>query len=219
MTDRRSPDAPDASAPEVCLCRRYTPSQKGGTLIVEDVLTLEHHEKMLCTGGYRPREGCPKCTGYLHIHDYRDRLLLADPARLITVVRLLCYSCGATWQMLPAFVARHLRRSWQTVERAVERPRPAPMMAEDAPPSVKKIPERTRRRWLTRLVASAALLVVTLSTAETHVLTTVAGAVGLGGTRRELVDVHTRICRVPACQRLMQLAALLHRLAPGVRLM
>jgi hypothetical protein len=144
---------------------------------------------------------------------------MADPARLITVVRFLCYSCEATWQMLPAFVARHLPRSWQTVERAVSRPRPAPITAEDSLPSVKMIPERTSRRWLTRLVASAALLVVTLSTAEMPVLTTVACAVGLGGTRRELVDVHTRICLVPAGQRLMQLAALLHRLAPGVRLM
>lgn len=88
-------------------------------------------------------------------------------------------------------------------------------MAEDSPPSLKKIPERTRRRWLTRLVASAALLVVTLSTAEMPVLTTVAGAVGLLGTRRDLVDVHTRICIVPAGQRLTQVAALLHRLAPG----
>jgi len=216
VTDHRSPDA---SAPEECLCRRYTPNQKGGTLIAEDVLTLEDHEKMLRTGGYRPRAGCPKCAGCLHIHDYRDRLLVADPASLITVVRFLCYSCKATWQVLPALVARHLWRSWQTVERAVSSPRPTPIMAQDSAPLPNKIPQRTRRRWLTRLAASAALLVVTLSTAEVPVLTTVAGAVGLLGTRRELVDVYTWICRVPAGQRLMQLAALLHRLAPGVRLM
>ncbi len=202
---------PTAAAPEVCLCRRYPPGQKGGTLIAEDVLTLEQHERMLCSGGYRPQLGCPRCAGYLHIHDYRNRFLVADPASAITVVRFLCCSCGATWQVLPALVARHLWRSWRTVERAVEKPQSAPTSTE--------IPERTRRRWLTRLLASAAFLVVTLSTAETPVLTTVAGAVGLRGTRRELVDVHTRIRAVPAGQKLMQVAALLHRLAPGVRLM
>jgi hypothetical protein len=92
-------------------------------------------------------------------------------------------------------------------------------MANDSAPPSREIPERTLRRWLTRLVASAALLVVTLSTAETPILASVAGAVGLRGTRRELVDVHTRIRAVPAGQKLMQVAALLHRLAPGVRLM
>jgi hypothetical protein len=219
VTDHRSSSAPDAATPEECLCHRYLPSQKGGTLIAEDVLTLEHHEKMLSTGGYRPHLGCPKCAGHLHIHDYRGRLLLADPASLITVVRFLCYSCGATWQVLPAFVARHLWRSWQTVERAVERAHQAPTLANDSVPPSTEIPERTLRRWLTRLVASAALLVVTLSTAETPLLASVAGAVGLGGSRRDLVDVHARIRVVPVGQRLMQIAALVHRLAPGVRLM
>lgn len=205
--------------PEACLCRRYSPGQKGGTLIAEDVLTLEHHEKMLCSGGYRPQTGCPKCAGYLHIHDYRLRFLVGDPASAITVVRFLCCSCGATWQVLPALVACHLWRSWHTVERAVENPQQAPTEAKESAPRSTEIPERTRRRWLTRLWASAALLVVTLSTAETPVLTTVAGAVGLRGTRHDLVDVHTRIRAVPAGQKLMQIAALLHRLAPGVRLM
>jgi hypothetical protein len=214
MTDDHSP-----AAPETCLCRPYPPSQKGGTLIAEDVLTLEHHEKMLSTGAYRPQTGCPRCTGYLHIHDYRNRLLLADPASVILVVRFLCCSCGATWQVLPALLARHLWRSWRTVEQAVETPQQAPTMASDSALATREIPERTRRRWLTRLCASAALLVVTLSTAETSLLTTVAGAVGLRGTRRNLVDTHTRICIVSVGQRLLQLAALVHRLAPGVRLM
>jgi hypothetical protein len=215
MTNDHSP----AAAAEACLGRRYPPGQKGGTLIAEDVLTLEQHEKMLRTGGYRPQTGCPKCAGRLHIHDYRHRVLLADPASAILVVRFLCCSCGATWQVLPALVARHLWRSWHTVERAVETPQQAPTMANDSAPATREIPERTRRRWLTRLCASAALLVVTLSTAEMSVLTTVAGAVGLRGTRRNLVDTHTRICIVSVGQRLMQMAALVHRLAPGVRLM
>jgi hypothetical protein len=179
---------------------------------LDEVLTLERHEEMLRSGGYRPRDGCPKCVGDLHIHDYRTRALLADPAGIVSVVRFLCWSCKATWQMLPAFVARHLWRSWPTVEQAVEAPQP-----ESTPRA--EIPASTRRRWLGRLVAGAALLVVTLSTGERPALTAVGGAVGLVGTRRALVGEHARIFAVPAGQRLLQVAALVHRLAPGVRLM
>jgi hypothetical protein len=61
--------------------------------------------------------------------------------------------------------------------------------------------------------------VVTVATAETPPLTTVAGAVGLAGTRHALVHEHAHMANVPVGQRLTQMAALLHRLAPGVRLM
>ena len=212
MTDHRSPRT---AMPEECLCRRYSSSQKGGTLIVEEVVTLERHEQMLGSGGYRPQEGCPKCVGGLHVHDYRTRMLLGDPAGIVTVVRFLCSSCKATWQMLPAFVARHLWRSWPTVEKAVEPPTPR----RSAPPAEAPIPPSTQRRWLRRLTASAALLVVTIATGESPALTAVAGAVGLDGTRRALVREHARTASVSAGQRLTQVAALVHRLAPGVRLM
>lgn len=215
MTDHRSPPP----QPEECLCRRYPSSQKGGTLIVEEVVTLERHEQMLRSGGYRPPEGCPKCVGELHVHDYRTRVLLADPAGIVTVVRFLCPSCRATWQMLPAFVARHLWRSWPTVEEAVETRSPALQPPQSAPPTKAQVPASTQRRWFRRLAASAALLVVAISTAERPALTTVAGVVGLDGTRGSLVHEHTRMAAVPAGQRLTQVAALVHRLAPGVRLM
>jgi len=210
MTDDRSPPP----QPEDCLRRPYPSSQKGGTLIVEGVSTLQQHERLLNGGGYRPPEGCPKCAQGLHVHDYRTRVLLEDPAGVVTVVRFLCSMCRATWQMLPAFVARHLRRSWPRVEAAVAAPQ-AQAAARPEPP----IPRTTRRRWLSRLAASAALLVAALGTAERPELTAVAGAVGLEGTRRELVDEHTRMAAVPVGQQLTQVAALVHRLLPGVRLM
>lgn len=210
MTDHRSPP-PQAAA---CLQARYPSSQKGGTLIDERVVTLEMHERMLASGGYRP-DGCPRCGGYLHIHDYRIRTLLADPACSVQVVRFLCAECGATWQVLPAFVARCLWRSWWVVEAAIEQPDAEPEAAVAEP----VVPPRTRRRWLDRLRSSAALLVVTLATAEQPALTELVGAVGLEGTRAELVREYTTHRHPPHGQRLAQVAALAHRLAPGVRLM
>ena len=211
MTDHRSPP-PQAAA---CLQARYPSSQKGGTLIDERVVDLETHERMLASGGYRP-EGCPTCgAGFLHVHDYRSRLLLADPACSVQVVRFLCPECGATWQVLPAFVARCLWRSWPVVEAGVEQPD-----SESAEATAKPlVPPRTRRRWLDRLRSSAALLVVMLGTAEQPELSALAGAVGLEGTRAELVCEYTTQRHPPHGQRLAQVAALAHRLSPGVRLM
>lgn len=209
MTDHRSPPPPA----EECLCRRYPSSQKGGTLVAELVLTLECHVRTLDGGGYRPQGGCPGCsTGALHVHDYRTRLLVGASAGIVTVVRYICAVCRATWQILPAFVARHLWRSWPTVEAAT-----APLPAAGTTPP--RLPAGTRRRWSKRLSACAALLVVVLSTAETPATTEVAGAVGLEGTRRALVAEHARQTAAPVGQRLTALAALIHRLVPGVRLM
>ena len=58
--------------------RPYTSSQKGGTLIAEEVTDLETHARRLCDpDGYRP-SCCPRCGhGVLHVHDYRSRVLRA----------------------------------------------------------------------------------------------------------------------------------------------
>jgi hypothetical protein len=52
-----------APQPEACLDRTYPSSQKGGTLIVEEVRDLEAHEGRLeDPDGYRPAR-CPRCGG------------------------------------------------------------------------------------------------------------------------------------------------------------
>jgi hypothetical protein len=210
VIDHRSPP-PQAQA---CLQLSYPSSQKGGTLIDERVVELAVHERMLASGGYRPA-GCPACGSFLHVHDYRSRLLLGDPAHSVLVVRFRCPACGATWQVLPAFVARCLWRSWRVVEAAVELPEAQACGAAAAP----VVAPRTRRRWLGRLLSSAALLVVTLGTAEQPELTELSGTVGLQGTRWQLVCQYAARGHPPAAERLAQVAALVHRLAPGVRLM
>ena len=53
MTEYRSPPP----AAEACLCRVYPSSQKGGTLIAEDVWDLATHEQRLETpAAYQPAD-------------------------------------------------------------------------------------------------------------------------------------------------------------------
>lgn len=214
MTDHRSPP-PQAQA---CLLIRYSSSQKGGTLIAEGVVDQEVHEHMLACGGYRPQD-CGCCSyESLHIHDYRLRLLLADPTQSVTVVRFWCPGCGATWQVLPAFVARWLWRSWATVEQTV-----AANDADGGEPNAQSeqpvVAARTRRRWLERLRSAAAVLVAVLASSEQPDLIAVAGKVGHDGSRGELVAQYVAQFAPHRGERLAQVAALLHRLVPGVRLM
>ena len=106
--------------PAACLVRPYSSSQKGGTLIAEEVMDFETHARRICTAdGYRPKH-CPRCGhDVLHLHQYRERLLFGDPEKpvaRVVVHRCARESCRATWRFLPLFVARRLWRSWRTVE-------------------------------------------------------------------------------------------------------
>lgn len=201
--------------PADCLVHRYPSSQKGGTLIAEDVTDRETHEKRLCDpDGYRP-ERCPRCThDVLHVHEYRERVLRAEPGKpVVTVVVHRCAAepCRATWRILPQFIARYLWRSWPVVETAtLGRPRWA-----DTPP----VPKRTTRRWQARLRSPARLLVKVLVTSGSAALARLAQQIGRGGTRRALVMAYAAAMSTGARRRLAEPAALIHRLCPGVRLM
>jgi len=118
MTKNRSALPQEAA----CLSRPYRSSQKGGTLIAVDVLDYETHKRRLAApGGYRP-SCCPSCYHpVLHVHDYRSRLFqLVAMLVVVQVVRHRCMGCGARWQTLPAFVARHLWFNWPVVQQACE---------------------------------------------------------------------------------------------------
>jgi hypothetical protein len=192
--------------------RPYPSTQKGGTLIAEDVTDLETHQGRLSDpDGYRPPR-CPRCGhGKLHVHDYRSRELLGEPRRRktegtvsITVVRHRCANpeCKAHWRTLPALLARHLRRRWEVVEAATVGSRR---------PGLPPVPERTRRRWRTRLRMSARVLTQVLAASGSAALEAIARRVGLSGTRLDVV--------VADGGPLSAVAELLHRLAPGLRLM
>lgn len=204
MTDKR-PSPPDL---EAWLDVPYPSSQKGGTLIEPIVRDLDTHEAwMRAPGRYRP-EGCPRCGAALHIHDYRQRQLRCDPWRLTLVVRFLCSAgdCGATWQVLPMFIARHLWRSWRVVEHAIAG-------------ASTTVPAATVARWRQRLGLSARGLIALLVTASRAVLDTVVQFAGLDGTRTALVEAFARTTQPATDERIAEVTALVHRLQPGVRLM
>jgi hypothetical protein len=209
MTDSRSL----SPAAEACLCRRYSSSQKGGTLIAEDVHDLATHERRLeAPDAYRP-SACPRCGAALHVHDLRPRVLRGEASVATEVVRFRCADrerCGAAWQVLPAFLARCLWGSWSRVGQTLE---------ANVPSSV---PARTRRRWRARLASPARLLVAVLSTATDGIWAGIARAVGLDARRIDLVQGHaerTAAVAVSWATMLAELSAALHRLSPGVRLM
>jgi len=206
MTENRS--LPPAL--EACLDRAYSSNQKGGTLIAEDVHDLVTHEQRLrAPDSYRPSK-CRRCGARVHIHDLRPRLLLGDAATLTEVIRFRCAErehCGAVWQILPAWIARHLWRSWPVVEQAIEQPERSEVAA------------RTRRRWRQRLALAARAAVAVMTTAIDTLECAVAMAVGLGGSRDDLIAGYAAHSRPEPGWCLAELAATLHRLSPGVRLM
>ncbi len=186
--------------------RPYASSQKGGTLIAEDVTDVEAHERRLFDpDGYRP-SCCPRCGhAVLHVHDYRFRVLRADPDRVeIKVVRHRCVGpdCGARWLTLPLLLARHLWRRWAVVEATTRDRRPV-----DWPP----VPARTARRWRARLRMAGRRLTQVLAASGLPSLEGVAQYLGLTATRLDVV--------LALGLTLSSVAALVHRLAPGLRLM
>ena len=113
--DRLSPPQPPP-----CLISSRASRYNGGTAIAEDVWSVaEHRQRLADPQGYRP-EVCRRCQhSTLHVHDYRARkprgLLLVA---VVYIVRFICANedCRATWQVLPAFLARHLWWVWGKVE-------------------------------------------------------------------------------------------------------
>ena len=135
------------------------------------------------------------------------------------VVRHLCVACAAVWQTLPAFIARHLWRSWAVVEQTTA----GTVTASPAPPAVSvrwpRVPERTRCRWRSRLRAAATFLVRVLAASGAEAWARLARELGLDATRAELVVAYAQSTAAPAGQRLATVSARVYRLQPNVRLM
>lgn len=202
-----------------CLVQSRKSRYKGGTLIAEDVWTREEHQRRLANPDlYRPKS-CGNCgEKVIHVHDYPERrprgLLLVAAVR---VVRFICAAadCGATWRVLPAWIARHLWWTWQAVEATTQWP-------TSAQPSVTLVVEpskQTVERWLGRLASSARQAVVLMGSRGAEVLRAVAEATGLDARRQELVGFYRDIVAVPDGQRLGAVAPVLDRLERGIRLM
>ena len=214
MTHHQSP-AP--SEVEECLCRRYPSSQKGGTLIVEQVVSLEEHERLLHSGGYR-LNACPRCGSAVYLHDIRSRVM-AEGAGLERVKqstdtqRLRCADrerCGAVWQILPGFLARHLWRRWSTVEQATLGWKSEPCEKKREARRTAVVPGRTQQRWRSRLLSTAALLLTMVASTNRLELREIAGTVGAEGSREQFVVAYARRLQPPPGQRLSRVAGVIH---------
>jgi len=205
--------------PEICLVTSRVSRFKGGTLIDEDVCDLDTHVRRVADPDrYRPGR-CPRCGHHvLHVHSYPERRPRGEPgmppALLLVQFRCAAPGCGATWRILPKFLARQLWRAWPTVERVVKPDGMAPV-PRDTPP----VPARTRRRWWSRIAAAARVLVVLLAASGGQALEPIAARIGLDATRTELVAAHAELAGVAPGARLAAVAALTHRLERGIRLM
>jgi hypothetical protein len=153
----------------------------------------------------------------LHVHDYRERQLRAEPGAPVTrIVRHDCADCDAVWQTLPEFLARHLWRTWPVVEQAMMG---ESLSIEGSTGGWPRVPERTVRRWRYRWNAAARFLAQVFATCGEALWVALAAALGLDATRGELVEKYVALQSTRAGQRLGAVAAQVDRLHRGVRLM
>jgi len=203
---------------ETCLDTSRVSRFRGGTLIAEEVGNLvEHQRRMSDADAYRPSP-CPACGhATLHVHCRPERHPKREPSLppVVAVLQFRCADgrCGATWRVLPLFLARHLWHAWKTVERVV---RPSAALSKAMAPPV---PPQTARRWRARLDSRARVLCALLAASGGALLTRVATDVGLDATRGALVDAFHQVVGGAAGERLSALAGLIHRLERGIRLM
>ena len=181
---------------------------------------LGTHERRLCDpDGYRPRF-CPNCRETtLHVHDYRERVLRAEPGQPVaSIVRHECVGCEAVWQTLPAFIARHLWRTWRVVEhtlRGAAAVAPAQSGAARWPP----VPERTQRRWRARWLRPARFVAQVLASCGEAAWAAMVGVLRPAATCADLVGAYAGATVTAAGHLLAAAAALVYRLQPKVRLM
>src|SRR5438093_3713372 len=193
---------------EACLVRMRPSSQKGGTIIAEDVTDQATHDRRICNpDGYRP-PFCPTCRGRtLHVHDYRERVLLAEPGEPVArVVRHECVGCTAIWQILPAFIARHLWRSWRVVEHTLSGAGPPPAMLTTR--RWPRVPDRTQRRWRRRWLRPTRFLAQILAACGEAAWAALGAVLTAEATCADLVAGYAGARETPAGQLFAAVAAL-----------
>ncbi len=192
--------------PSAYLDRPRPRKQKGGTVLARSLATFEQHQAALANPALARPSRCAACRlGVLHMHERRERLFageLGGPERTqILIFRCSRRAeCGATWRVLPHFLARHLWRRWTLVGVVLKGRR-------------SRVPRRTQQRWRRRLATAAAVVVALLGQSATHDWTEVAARAGMDATRGDV------IAATGGPERLANLAAIIDHLEPGVRLM
>jgi len=191
------------------LDRPYPRKQKGGTLVHPGLVDVAaHHLALRSPSRVRPPY-CPRCRHpALHVHERRPRVLAGEapgqPTRTeVLIFRCASAPCRAVWRILPLFLARHLWRRWPTV---------AVHLSEEPPPRPRVAP-RTLARWRQRLRSPGAALVLLLAHGADEGHRRLALQLGHGATRGAVLGA------LGGLLALGLVAALLHALQPGVRVM
>jgi hypothetical protein len=138
----------------------------------------------------------------MHAHDQRTRQCqLPGAPPVIPIARHRCAhpECGAQWQTLPGFLARHLHFNWPHVQ----------TVCGGGVPQGRQPSRSTKGRWLGRLLSSAAQLVRLACDAGGETAEKLRDAIV--ETRRQFIDV----LALPFAE----VAAWVHQLQRGVRLM
>lgn len=193
------------------------PGIKGGTLIAEDVADVQaHRERLRSPDGYRP-ESCRHCGRRPHVLDTRSRTLRDQPDRACEDIRRYrCRPCRAVWQVMPAFLARYLHRTWGAIQSRLVAANE--LAATGAEWRVRSKPT-TLARWVSRLRVSATILTQALAEAGHSSISATLQRIGIVCSRAELVEALASDGHTEPQQELEELACWIHRLAPGLRLM
>lgn len=123
-------------------------------------------------------------------------------------------TCEAIWQVLPAFIARHLWRTWRVVAHTLtpDDGRPSSEQSQHWP----KVSSRTARRWRARWQRPAHALGQIFAASGEVAWAVLAGRLRPDATCADLVAAYAGGHAGPP---VAAMAALIYRLQPKVRLM
>lgn len=174
----------------------------GGTLIADEIVTLEEHAAALANPDLvRPRE-CAACLwSVLHVHERRTRKLDGLGSESTEILIFRCAQCRVVWRVLPAFLARFLWRAWERIGEGLDTARERC-----------STPARTRRRHRRRVRGRATMLVFVLGLLGPARSMPVA-RLDHDATRRSVIEAFGGLAL------LAKLAAQIDHLVPGVRVM
>ena len=94
----------------------------------------------------------PHCRGGLHVRERRSRCIGGLRGARTQILIFECPTCEVVWRVLPAFIAPRRWWAWEPIVSALE-----------DETNTHRVPERTRRRWVARLLETCVGLIMVLA--------------------------------------------------------
>lgn len=188
IESRETKTMPRTQLPPTASQNPSSPSSKkrGGTLIARDILTLEQHEAAVCNPELEhPDGGCPHCAGRLHVHDRRSRCINGLRGERTEILIFACLTCEVVWRVLPAFIPPRRWWAWEPIVEALE-----------GETNTHRVPDRTRRRWMARLLETCVGLLMVLAQMASLALRELA-RLGPAATLGQVVEAFGGVERLP----------------------